>query len=78
MPGYIDAHRHIVGGDPQEWLAGDTEGLDDALIEQLITQRNSAREERDFARADEIRDQLTAMGITLEDIAGGTRWRRSD
>ena len=63
--------------DPQEWLAGDTEGLDDALIDQLIEERNSAREDRNFARADEIRDQLTAMGITLEDVAGGTRWRRS-
>ncbi|MCW8926806.1 MAG: cysteine--tRNA ligase [Xanthomonadales bacterium] len=64
--------------DPQEWLAGDTEGLDDALIEQLIAERNSARVEKNFSRADEIRDQLQAMGITLEDVAGGTRWRRSD
>jgi cysteinyl-tRNA synthetase len=64
--------------DPQEWLAGDTKGLDDELIETLITQRNAARAARDFARADEIRDQLQGMGITLEDVAGGTRWRRSD
>ncbi len=63
--------------DPQSWLAGDTEGLDDALIDQLIEERNISRKERNFARADEIRDQLQEMGITLEDVAGATRWRRS-
>jgi len=63
--------------DPAAWLAGDTRGLDDALIEQLIEERNAARKARNFARADEIRDQLQAMDITLEDGADGTRWRRS-
>jgi len=63
--------------DPVAWLAGNTEGLDDALIDRLIEERNAARKARDFARADEIRDQLQAMDITLEDGAGGTRWRRS-
>jgi len=62
---------------PAEWLAGDTQGLDDALIEQLIEERNAARKARNFARADEIRSQLQAMDITLEDSADGTRWRRS-
>jgi len=63
--------------DPQSWLSGDTEGMDDALIEQLIEERNSSRKERNFARADEIRNQLQEMGISLEDVADGTRWRRS-
>jgi len=63
--------------DPQSWLAGDTEGLDDALIDQLIEERNTSRKEKNFARADEIRDQLHEMGISLEDVADGTRWRRS-
>ena len=63
--------------DPQTWLTGDTAGLDDALIDQLIIERNNARKDRDFSRADEIRDQLQAMGITLEDVADGTRWRRA-
>jgi cysteinyl-tRNA synthetase len=63
--------------DPQVWLAGDTEGLDDALIDQLIAERNTSRTDKNFARADEIRDQLTEMGITLEDVADGTRWRRN-
>ncbi|MDH4019283.1 MAG: cysteine--tRNA ligase [Xanthomonadales bacterium] len=64
--------------DPESWLAGDTEGLDDALIDQLIEERNSSRKEKNFARADEIRLQLQEMGITLEDVADGTRWRRSN
>lgn len=63
--------------DPASWLAGDTEGLDDALIDQLIEERNASRKQKNFARADEIRDQLQAMGISLEDVADGTRWRRS-
>ena len=63
--------------DPVSWLAGDTEGLDDDLIDQLIEERNEARKQKNFARADEIRDQLQGMGISLEDVADGTRWRRS-
>ena len=63
--------------DPQNWLAGDTEGLDDALINQLIDERNASRKAKNFTRADEIRNQLQEMGITLEDVADGTRWRRS-
>ena len=45
-------------------------------IEQLITARAEARSARDYAKADEIRDQLTAMHITLEDSPRGTIWRR--
>ena len=67
----------LLQADPPTWLTGDTEGLDDALIDQLIIERNTARKDRDFARADEIRDQLQAMQITLEDVANGTRWRRA-
>ena len=63
--------------DPESWLAGDTEGLNDALIDQLIEERNTSRKQKNFARADEIRAQLQEMGISLEDVADGTRWRRS-
>lgn len=51
--------------------------LDDD-IDQLIEERNQARKNRDFARSDEIRDLLKDKGITLEDTAQGTRWRRSE
>jgi len=48
----------------------------DAEVEKLIAQRQAARERRDFARADEIRQQLLRMGIQLDDTKDGTRWKR--
>ncbi len=48
----------------------------DAEIQALIDERQQARHRRDFARADEIRDQLAARGITLEDTRDGVRWKR--
>lgn len=48
----------------------------DADVEALIKARNDARAAKDFAKSDEIRDELQAQGILLEDTAQGTRWRR--
>ncbi|MCM3715706.1 cysteine--tRNA ligase [Alkalihalobacillus oceani] len=56
-------------------LHTDTELLDDE-IEALIEQRNEARKQRNFALADQIRDQLKEQGIVLEDTAQGVRWKR--
>ncbi|MDY0135638.1 MAG: cysteine--tRNA ligase [Thiomicrospira sp.] len=52
------------------------DGLSDAEIEQLIAQRAQARKDKNWARSDEIRDQLLAQGIELLDSAQGTTWRR--
>ena len=49
----------------------------DEKVEQMINERTKARKARDFALADRIRDELSAMGITLEDTADGVKWKRS-
>lgn len=49
----------------------------DAEIEALIAERDAARAQKNFARSDEIRDQLKEQGIILEDTPQGTRWKRS-
>lgn len=48
----------------------------DEEIERLIAERQEARKTKNFARADEIRDQLTAMGIILKDTREGVTWKR--
>ena len=63
--------------DPEEWKRDDEAGaLSDQEIEELVVERTRARDERDFARADEIRDRLTEAGIAVEDTPGGARWKR--
>jgi cysteinyl-tRNA synthetase len=52
------------------------DGLPDTDVDAMVRERDEARAARDFARADEIRDQLTALGIKLEDTPGGTIWHR--
>ncbi|NDE02700.1 MAG: cysteine--tRNA ligase, partial [Gammaproteobacteria bacterium] len=53
-------------------------GWDDARIEAAIAERKAARAGKDFKRSDQIRDELAAAGIVLEDKPGGiTVWRRS-
>lgn len=59
-------------------VAHATRSVDDDLagwVEQMIEERAAARASKDFARADEIRDELAAKNIVLEDGAGGTRWK---
>ena len=49
----------------------------DSDIEALIQERQDARKAKNFARADEIRDQLSDMGIILEDTREGVKWKRA-
>ena len=49
----------------------------DEDIEKLIAERQQARKDRNFARADEIRDELLAKGIVLEDTREGVRWKKA-
>ncbi len=53
------------------------EGESDARIDALVRERDAARAEKDWGRADEIREQLKAEGIILEDSPRGTRWHRA-
>jgi len=62
--------------DPAKFLQGDDSDDDVAVIEALIKQRNDARAAKDWAMADDARDKLAAMKITLEDSANGTTWRK--
>ena len=50
--------------------------INESEIEELIKQRNEARAQKEWARADEIRNRLKEMGIVIEDAAGITKWRR--
>ena len=49
----------------------------DEDIERLIAERQAARKEKNFKRADEIRDELAAMGIILKDTREGVQWKRA-
>jgi len=62
---------------PDDWLGYSkaSDGLDLDLIERLIEKRNNCRSERNFKRADEIRDELKSIGIDIEDTPDGTIWR---
>ena len=71
----------LLQGDPAAFLqagSGDAALASDAeQILQLIAARARAKQERDFAHADRIRQQLTDMGVVLKDSAAGTTWERA-
>jgi cysteinyl-tRNA synthetase len=61
----------ILQDDPEKFLKA---GIDANQIEALIAARNAARKNKNWAEADRVRNELTAMGITLEDTPNGTTW----
>ena len=68
----------ILGCDPFDPVFADSNSskveILDGLISLALEQRNAARARKDFAASDEIRDSLTALGITIEDTPTGSRW----
>jgi cysteinyl-tRNA synthetase len=74
---YRDLGQAVLGlvPDPLPEQAG--AGLEDALVQLLIEFRQEARSQKDWERADAIRDRLAEIGVALEDGSEGTRWRLS-
>lgn len=64
----------LLQDDPEVFLQGIEQ--DCSAIEQLIADRKMARQQRNWAEADRIRDELQQQGIVLEDNANGTTWRK--
>ena len=66
----------MLQSSPADFLRGDQSiEIEAATIDQLIAEREQARMEKNWALADEIRDQLTAMKVVVEDGADGSSWR---
>jgi cysteinyl-tRNA synthetase len=73
----------LLNADAEQFLQGtdlnhpaESDGISDAQIDTLIADREAAKTAKNYALADEIREQLYAQGIILEDSRDGTRWRR--
>jgi cysteinyl-tRNA synthetase len=65
----------LLQSDPETWFKGSHSSDEDRIL-ALIEKRNEAREQKDFRTADQVRDELLAEGIVLEDSAQGTIWRK--
>lgn len=80
--GSVRAMLAILGLDPltEPWVSSRARGsgassdVVEALVEALLEQRKAARERKDYAASDAIRDQLAAAGVAVEDTADGSRW----
>lgn len=59
---------------PEDWFRRGADDIDTRAVEALIEERRQARADKNWARADAIRDELAAMGVGIEDGAQGTRW----
>jgi cysteinyl-tRNA synthetase len=75
--GEIRGALSILGCDPKDPIFAGSKSNDaalDGLIKLALQQRQAARLRKDFAAADQIRDEIAALGITVEDTANGPRW----
>lgn len=66
----------ILGQTPAAWFSTTRDGtLDVARIEALIAARAAARARKDWASADRVRDEIAALGVSIQDGPDGTQWR---
>jgi len=75
--GEIRGALSILGCDPKDEAFVSSKSNDlamDGLIKLALEQREAARVRKDFASADQIRDQIAALGVTVEDTSNGPRW----
>ena len=78
LAGLLHSFGEVLGlfqQDTEAFFDSD-KGDDVELIKALISARNEARDDKDWGKADQVRDELKARGIILEDAAGKTIWRR--
>ena len=64
----------LLNYENSKWFIQNAE-IDEKYIEKIISERNIARQDRNFELADKIRDKLAKMGISIEDSENGTKWR---
>jgi cysteinyl-tRNA synthetase len=79
LKGQLLASAKLLGvlqADPQQWFDDKQTTTDDLkeTVELLIQERETARNNKDWQRSDDIRDELDTMGVVIEDSADGTRW----
>ena len=71
----LGATFSMLQQDPEAYFQGEKNSVDVSKIESLINERNQARQEKNWQKADEIRNTLIEMGIVIEDTADNTIWR---
>ena len=78
---YLAGVLGLLQAEPESFLksvagSDSDDSLSDSEIEEYIEQRKKAKDNKDYAESDRIRDLLSDAGILLEDSAQGTEWRR--
>ncbi len=74
---WAEAEGRLDGADPEVVAKYANDGPSDAEIDALVAERTQAKQKRNFARADALRNELLAKGVLIEDSKDGVRWRRS-